>query len=82
MYVRISHSEPFPNPTGLPIGTAGYVSAGIALGAYRGENSFSDLQIPMIPILVFGKINQSGFPKEVERSRAACKGYVKLKSLW
>lgn len=74
MYVRISHSDPFPNPTGLVGGTAGNVFGGIALGAYLGENSFKDLQIPMIPILVFGKINQSGFPTEVEMSKAVCKG--------
>ena len=68
MYVLISHSEPFPKPTGLVTGSGGNVFSGTAVGEYLGEYWSSERQIPMIPILVSGKINQLGFPTEVEIS--------------
>jgi hypothetical protein len=57
-------------PTGLNSGTGGYVFAGTNVGEYLGEYLSKDLQIPIIPILVSGKINQFGLPKDVEISIA------------
>jgi hypothetical protein len=37
IYVLISHSFPFPNPTGLIAGIGGYVFGGTTFGEYLGE---------------------------------------------
>jgi hypothetical protein len=37
MYVLISHSEPFPKPTGVKIGSVANSDA-VWLGEYLGEN--------------------------------------------
>jgi hypothetical protein len=68
MYVLISHSEPLPKPTGLKGGTAGKVLSGTKVGKYLGEYWSNERQIPIIPILVSGKIYQFGLPTEVEIS--------------
>lgn len=80
MYVLISHSEPLGKPTGLKIGAVAN-SLAVSFGEYLGEYSFNDLQVPLKPTLVSGKINQLGFPIDVDTSNINCKGYVKLKSL-
>ena len=74
MYVLIPHSDPFPNPTGVKTGTAGKVFAGTKVGEYLGEYWSNERQIPIIPILVSGKINQFGFPTDVEMSIELCTG--------
>ena len=74
MYVLISHSEPFGNPSGLNVGTAGNVLAGTKVGEYLGEYWSNERQIPIIPIRVSGKINQLGLPTEVEISSELCIG--------
>ena len=78
MYVLISHSDPLGNPTEL---SGGSPNSGAANGEYRGENSLRERHVPLIPTVVLGSTNQSGFHKVEEKSSISCKGKVKLKSL-
>jgi hypothetical protein len=78
----ISHSDPLGNPTALRIGSALKEPMGVLFGENRGENSFKDLQMPLIPICVLGNIYHCGIPNVVDKSSCNCRGNVKLKSLW